>query len=502
MTLVPIKLPPGMFGNGTEYTAKNRWLRGSLVRWFGGSLRAIGGWEPVRRANGTTVSPLVANAAVETVRDAYSWTEASSLANSVYASNNNVFYINSDVVVSNISPVDLLSSPNQPPLATGFGTGTYGRGTFGTPRVNADSVYARLRRWTFDAWGTDLLASFNPGISGLFRYVTGAANLVPVNNAPDTFSSFAVTPQRFVMVIAADGVYNRVKWSDREDAEQWTSLVTNEAGDIDLQTNGPLTYIGRVLNQMLIIGLDAYIARYIGPPYVYGFDLVGRDCQPIHPKAVVATDRFAIWLGARSFWLYDGTVRALESEVIDYVVSTLSRDAMSKISSLVNSTYNEVWWFYQSIASVTNEVDTYLVYDYARNTWNHGKLSRTAGFDRGVYKDPIYVTPEGQLLFHELVGVVPVGAYAETGPLELGDGERNMVVRAVYPDANYFGDVEITLLGKAMPNAVEYAYGPYVFQNPTPTRAEGRQIRLRVEGINATWEFGTVRFDVTQGGSR
>jgi hypothetical protein len=502
VTLVPVRIPPGMFGNGTEYSAKNRWFRGSLVRWFGGALRAIGGWEPMRKSNGTAIPLLVANPVVETVRDAYSWTAGSSLANSIYASNLNVFYMDPSNDITNITSLAMTPALNQPSDSTGYGTGLYGRGTYGTPRVNAGSLYGTLRRWTFDAWGADVLASYEPGNEGLLRYVAGAARLVLVPNAPTVFANFSVTPQRFVMLVGANGVYNRVKWSDREDSEQWNALVTNEAGEIDLQTNGPLTYIGRVLNQMLILGLDAYVGRYIGPPYVYGFDLVGRDCQPVHPKAVVCTDRFAIWLGNRSFWLYDGTIRAIESEIIDFVINDINNDMISKIVSLVNSTYNEVWWFYQSKSSATNEIDAYFSFDYVRNIWHYGKLDRTAGFDRGVYKDSVYVSKTGQILFHELAAVVPPGAYAETGPLELGDGERNMVVRAIYPDGSSFGDFSLTLLGKSMPNATEYAYGPYAFNNPIPVRADGRQIRLRLTGEGAAWEFGTARFDITQGGAR
>jgi microcystin-dependent protein len=42
--LVPVKLPPGMFRNGTEYEASGRWYDGNLVRWLNGRLRPWGGW--------------------------------------------------------------------------------------------------------------------------------------------------------------------------------------------------------------------------------------------------------------------------------------------------------------------------------------------------------------------------------------------------------------------------------------------------------------------------
>jgi len=45
MALLPIKIAPGFFKNGTQYQAKNRWYSGNLVRFSEGRLRPIGGWQ-------------------------------------------------------------------------------------------------------------------------------------------------------------------------------------------------------------------------------------------------------------------------------------------------------------------------------------------------------------------------------------------------------------------------------------------------------------------------
>ena len=52
----------------------------------------------------------------------------------------------------------------------------------------------------------------------------------------------------------------------------WT-FATNEAGDIILQTSGQIMQGLKTRGQTLIItDTDAHSAKYIGPPYVYGFD--------------------------------------------------------------------------------------------------------------------------------------------------------------------------------------------------------------------------------------
>ena len=44
MALLPIKIPPGFFRNGTQYQVKNRWYKGNLIRFSEGRIRPIGGW--------------------------------------------------------------------------------------------------------------------------------------------------------------------------------------------------------------------------------------------------------------------------------------------------------------------------------------------------------------------------------------------------------------------------------------------------------------------------
>ena len=47
---IPLKLPPGIYRNGTEYQAAGRWYDANLVRWYENTLRPMGGWR--KRATG------------------------------------------------------------------------------------------------------------------------------------------------------------------------------------------------------------------------------------------------------------------------------------------------------------------------------------------------------------------------------------------------------------------------------------------------------------------
>ncbi|HMH81499.1 MAG TPA: hypothetical protein VK531_01405, partial [Gemmatimonadales bacterium] len=45
--MIPLRLPPGVYRNGTRYEAKNRWYNASGLRWYEGILGPIGGWRNV-----------------------------------------------------------------------------------------------------------------------------------------------------------------------------------------------------------------------------------------------------------------------------------------------------------------------------------------------------------------------------------------------------------------------------------------------------------------------
>jgi hypothetical protein len=313
-----------------------------------------------------------------------------------------------------------------------------------------------------------------------------------------------VTEERFVFALGADGNPRKVAFSDREDNTTWTPAATNEAGDIELQTNGTILAGLRTRGQALILtDQDAHTATYQGPPFVYGFERVGTSCGLIAAKAAASIDAGVIWMGRRSFFLYSGgRVQEIPCEVGDYVFSDMNTDQRSKISTIVNSQWNEVWWFYPSKNST--ECDRYVVFDYAENIWMTGTLSRTSGIDRGVFREPMWIDSSGVLYEHEIgYSYGSDTPFAETGPISIGAGDQVMRVTNLIPDEKTQGDVQAKFKTRFYPNADETEHGPYTMSNPTDVRFTGRQVRMRVEGnTNSDWRVGIMRIEATAGGRR
>lgn len=502
MPLFPVRLPPGFYMNGTSYAGKNRWIGGNRVRWHDGSLRPIGGWERrARRSDGSQIAPLVADPATETVRDMFSWRLNNGDRATVFGSNTALYYMNSNNDIIDVTPVEFTPQANMPIIVVGYGTGPYGTQAYSTPRNPASVDPIPVYRWEFDVWGEDLLAS-PLGVNGNLYAVdlTGGVlqSKIIVPNAPTEVRGFVVTQQRIVMTIGDPNEPRKVQWSAREDREEWTPALDNEAGNYTLAGVGDLLSIDKVLNQVLILSeTDAYVARYVGAPYIYGFDLVGKHCAPLHPAAVITSKRFAMWMGRRNFWMYDGTVKHVPCEVMNFLQKDVDFEQISRVVGYTNEAFTEVTWHYTSVVGSGNEVDSYVTYDYVQKHWTTGKIDRTASADKGSLRDVVMVDPTGVIWNHEQRGITTPDANAYTGPLELGLGDKNMAVRYIFPDTATKGDVEYTLFGKQMPTEPEYSYGPYPYNNPTPVRALGREIRMQVSGEVRDWEVGpTHRFDV------
>lgn len=92
--------------------------------------------------------------------------------------------------------------------------------------------------------------------------------------------------------------------------------------------------------------------------------------------------------------------------------------------------------------------------------------------------------------------------YIESGPLELGEGDRVMHVRGYIPDEETVGEVTTYLYTRLYPTAPETTSGPFFNANPTSIRLTARQVRLRHTQVTGGFRIGTPRLEVIPGGKR
>lgn len=169
--LFPLKLPPGLVNNGTTYQSKDRWFKGSLVRFFNGNIEPVGGW--VQRTLTGAAIVGVPNAAV-------SWQANDGSNYLAIGTTTNLYVITSANVVSDITP----------------------------PNVVGDGL---VHRWQLENFGSFLVATFNRSnggtATGNFYAWAGdvtVAATVDVGSfavTPGYVFGLTVTPERFFVLL-------------------------------------------------------------------------------------------------------------------------------------------------------------------------------------------------------------------------------------------------------------------------------------------------------------
>ncbi len=491
MALVPINLQPGVYRNGTDYQSKGRWRDASLVRWYEGTMRPVGGWR--KRASGQLTGK---------ARGLIAWRTNANARWIGIGTHSKLYAMNEAGTITDITPAGFTVGNADAVLNLGYGGGPYGLFTYGTPRADTGTL-TPATTWTLDNWGEYLLACSNAD-GKIYEWQLNTANdAVALTNAPTGNKAVLVTAERFVFALGAGGNARKVAWSDQEDNTMWTPAITNQAGDIELETVGSIVTAKRLRGVNLIFtDVDVHTAQYQGAPFVYGFERIATGCGVISAQAVAAVESVAYWWSPAGFFMYDGFVRPLKCDVLDYLVNNLSQTQRSKVYAVANNQFGEVWWFYPSASNT--EVDSYVAYNYREGHWTIGSLARTCGTDRGVFTYPIMVSVDGYVYEHE-VGVTYDGAvpFARTGPIEFGDGDRLMVAKQLIADEKTQGQVGVQFITKFAPNGSETTKTYTIDSIYTPVRFTGRQVEMKVTGDSMTdWRVGVMRLDAVPGGQR
>ena len=425
---------------------------------------------------------------------------------------------------------------------TGWGSGTWGRGAFGSAIIQSDTTSLRL--WSQDNYGEDLV--FNVYGAGIYYWNTGTdvlgtdrgtaiSDLAGVDAYAPTISKWVVvTKDRHVVVFGCDaedaiGTQDPllIRFCNQENILEWATTVDNSAGDLRVTSGSYIVTAVETRRQILVFTDKSLSAmQYIGPPYTFGIDVVSENTSIISPNAAVAVDDAVFWMGVGGFHSYTGQASEVASTVDQYVYDNLNIDQAEKIIAGLNIEFTEVWWFYPSAGS--DEVDSYVIYNYKSGAWSVGSLDRTAWASSGVGTKPVAAGTDGYLYVHESGDLdgsvnpsVAMSSSLESNPVDIGDGDTFMFVDRLIPDLTFAGSssdvpaVVMTLQARNYPGAAyaqtdasdvtQSASTPVeLFTTEEQVRLRGRSVSLKVSSstIGTKWRLGTPRINVRQDGKR
>ena len=401
---------------------------------------------------------------------------------------------------------------------------------------------ANLTNWTHDNFGEDVLINVkNGGIYYWDRTSGTSSRAVELNTlsgstlAPTIAKQIMVSDQdRHVIAFGCDGEASigtqdplLIRFGSQESLTAWQSLATNTAGELRISTGSEIVVAIQTKQQILVYtDVSLHGMQFLGPPFTFGLNEISRNITIASPNAAVAVNDFVFWMGSKEFYVYGGTVQRLPCTVLDYVFGDFNRDQIGKVTAGHNSSYGEVWWFYPSKNSATN--DRYVIYNYQEKVWYFGNLTRTAWVDRGINQYPIAAHTDNKLYYHEFGqddgSTNPpsaISANIESSQIDIGDGEKFSFIRRMIPDVTFRDSTNETprvnmvvktrnfpgvTFNETNTNTVTQSVSTPVeqFTEQIHLRARGRSFAFRIESdvTGVMWRLGTPRLDVRQDGRR
>jgi len=412
----------------------------------------------------------------------------------------------------------------------GFGSGYWNQGDWGG---GTNSFTSQLRLWTLDNFGEDMIS--NPRGGGLFYWdksngvTTRSVNFTALSGASDvpTVANQILVSEidRHVVCLGANTIGTStqdpmlVRWSNQEDAAMWTPKTDNTSGGLRLSAGSEIIGGIRTRQEIAIFTDNAiYSMQYIGPPFIFGINLVTEGVSMVSPQAAINANNAIYFMDQDNFYVYSGSIQSLPCSVRAYVFDDFNYGQTWKVHATRNAQFNEVTWFYCSSDSL--EIDRYVTYNYLEQTWTIGTMARTAWMDAGSSTEtPIGAGSSGtttNYLYNQETGSNDDGsamtAYIESADFDAGDGDQFMFIKRLIPDVAFIGtetNPELTYSIKTRDyplGSLNTATTATVTSNTGVAyiRARARQMRLRIESTDAdnTWRLGDTRFDIKEDGRR
>ena len=401
-----------------------------------------------------------------------------------------------------------------------------------------------IRTWSHDNFGEDLIINPRDGAIYLWDKTTGLSTraveigtISGAENTPTVAKQVLVSDIDRHVLCFGTNTYGTdvqdplmIRWSNQESVINWTISSATTAGSIRLGSGSEFVQAIETKREILVYtDTSLHSLRFIGGDFVFGIQQIASNITIMGPNAAVATEDFVFWMGKDNFYVYAGGTKTLPCTVKDKVFLDFNNEQRDKVVSGVNSEFGEVIWLYPSQSnslanSGTGDIDKYVIYNYNQQIWYYGTLARTAWLDKGIRQFPIAAgTP---FLYNHEFGFDDDGSamtsFIESGPMDIGDGDKFTLIQKVIPDLTFQGSdstsspaATFTIRARNEPGlaysntssgtATRTSTSPVeLFTNQINLRARGRSFSLKVDSsaTGMKWKLGSPRVSIRPDGRR
>ncbi len=432
----------------------------------------------------------------------------------------------------------ITTGPSTSTFGYGWGTLTWSESTWDTARSSSDVVVS-ARNWSLDNFGEDLIATALNG--GTFIWDTSGglgSRATALSNAP-TASRFSLvsTDTRHLLIFGTETTIGDtttqddllLRFSDREDATDYTPVSTNEAGSLRISDGSRIIGAVKSAGQVLVwTDTSLHGLQFVGTPFTFGLRQLGANAGLIAQHAAIEVNGVAYWMSDDAFYLFDGVVKKMPCSVQDYVFDDMSYTNKADIAVGLNTAFNEIIWYYPS--SNATQIDRAVAYNYLEGTWYTINLARTTWLGAYVYENPIAteynasatanvstilgLTAGASSIFEHEVGNnqadgTAITAFLETGSVEIADGDQLMSVSKLVPDFDNLTNTmtaQLTLEQYPQSTANIQTSGSITSSTEKISiRGRGRAVKIRytTNTVNDTpWRLGSQKLQIRPDGRR
>jgi hypothetical protein len=423
-------------------------------------------------------------------------------------------------------------------IGYGWGAGTWGRGAWGSGSVTP--VVTKQRDWFFDNFDSDLVANIRGGVPYYWTLdTTYATRAVPLSS----IAGAASVPTEVTQLLVSQGdkhllafgasAYESgtfdpllIRWSNQDEPANFAPSPTNSAGFIRV-SRGSSIVRAIPTRQEILVYTNATLnsLQFLGTTDVFGIQELSDNISIAGPRAVTTVSSQAFWMGTDKFYTYSGRVDTLPCTLRNHVFENINYDQMAQVVCGTNEQWNEVWWFYPTANSLTN--DAYVIYNYFDKIWYYGTINRTAWNDSPLRANPQAAggVEDAQRVYNHELGVdddnLPMASYIQSSDFDIVDGEQFLLIKRVIPDVEFGGSnmvtnpnpsILITMKPRNFPGAA-YSTSPAknvietavdIYTNQIFLRARARQMGFKISSadIGVQWQLGSPRLDGRPDGKR
>ena len=420
----------------------------------------------------------------------------------------------------------------------GWGTDTWSAGKWNEPSTSSDVTVA-ARSWSLDNFGEDLIATVL-NASTYIKDISGSidARATALSNAP-TASRFSLvsTDTRHLMIFGTETTIGNTatqddllfRFSDRENATEYTPVATNEAGSLRISDGSRIVGAVKSSGQILVwTDTSLHGVQFVGTPFTFGLRQLGANCGLIGQHAAIEVNGRAYWMSDNSFYMYDGVVKKMPCSVQDYVFDDLSYTNRNDIACGINTAFNEIIWYYPSASATA--IDRGVAYNYLENTWYTVNIGRTTWLGAYVFEQPIATEYSASLTANvsTILGLTAgasylyehesgnnqadgtaLPAFLTTGSVEIADGDELMSVSRLVPDFdNLANTMTATLTLEQYPQSAANVTTTGSITSTTEkidVRGRGRAVKIKYETNtvdDTAWRLGSTKLQLRPDGRR